>query len=82
MKTVPLTLHLPNTEIRFLEEYTRRHQTSIAELFDRYIKHLQQHEQYAEPMSVDRELARHTGIIPAHIDVAHEYYRSREEKHR
>ncbi len=82
MKTVPLTLHLPNAKMRFLEEYTKRHKTSITELFDSYIKQLQQHERPGEGTAVDLELEEHSGIIPAYVDVEAEYYQSREEKHR
>lgn len=45
METAQLTIKLPKTELIFLERYTQRHRISISELFDAYIRQLQQVEQ-------------------------------------
>lgn len=44
METMPLTVRLPQPEVKFIEDYARRHKLTIAELFDLYIKLLQQAE--------------------------------------
>lgn len=82
METTQLTIQLPKTEVSFLEEYTRRHKISIADLIDTYIKQLQQSENHVSSSGIDAELEQHTGIIPGGIDVEHEYYEHIEGKHR
>ncbi len=44
METMPITVQLPTPEAKFIEDYARRHRLTIAELFDSYIKLLQQAE--------------------------------------
>jgi hypothetical protein len=80
METTQLTIQLPKTEVSFLEEYTRRHKISIADLIDTYIKQLQEAENTVSS-GIDAELEQHTGIIPDDIDVEHEYYEHIEGKH-
>lgn len=82
METTQVTIQLPKSEIRFLEEYTKRHKTTITELFDAYIRQLQQAEDKRALSAIDAELEQHTGIISADIDVNREYYDYLEEKHR
>ena len=82
METKQITLQLPQTEVSFLEEYTRRHKTTIAQLFDSYIRQLQQREENTSFSAVDAELEEHSGIIPSKIDAEREYYEALEEKHR
>ncbi len=74
MKTAQLTVKLPKTEITFLERYAQRHQVSIAELFDTYIKQLHQTEEAEQEVvsqltdsqqqdPVEDFLAKWTGIL-------------------
>lgn len=81
METTRVTLQLPKADMSFLEDYTKRHKTTITQLFDSYVRQLQQTEQHMDSRSVDDELAQHTGIIPADIHVEREYYQALEEKH-
>ena len=82
MKTTQFTIQLPKAEATFLEEYTKRHNITISELIDIYIRQLQQAEKTASRSAVDAELEQHTGVIPDGIDVKREYVNYLEEKHR
>lgn len=82
METTQIILQLPKAEISFLEEYTKRHKTTVTQLFDSYIRQLQQREEKREFSAIDAELEQHSGIIPPHINVEREYYSALEEKHR
>ena len=85
VETVPLTIRLPQPEVRFLENYASRHRFSVAELFSLYIKQLQFVEQMSasslNDAEIEAELAQHAGVIPPEIDVRQEYYDYLEEKH-
>ena len=81
METTQITLQLPQAEIRFLEEYAKRHKTTITQLFDAYIRQLQQREETQEFSAIDAELEQHSGIIPLHVDAKREYYDALTKKH-
>jgi len=78
MNPAKLTIELPASEIVFLEEYAKRHQTTIAELFEQFIKQLRMSENY----SFHPDIQKFAGMVPKDIDARREYYEYLEEKHK
>lgn len=58
METAILTVKLPKADITFLEHYTKQHQLSISELFDDYIRKLQQAESVEEQHATETVKSR------------------------
>jgi len=78
MNLTKLTIQLPASEVVFLEEYAKRHQTTIEELVEQFIKRLRMHENY----SFHPDIQKFAGIVPKDIDARREYYEYLEEKHK
>ncbi len=62
--TTSITLELPAERVRLVEDYARRHGTSFAELVGKYLKMIEQMEDY-QPSPKLREI---TGLIPPGVD--------------
>ena len=77
MATKTITIHIPEEDARFVEEYAQKHGRSVDEVLDTYIKQLQQR----ESGGLHPEVKKMTGILPADIEVEEEYYRHIMEKH-
>ncbi len=78
MNATPLTIHLPEPEVTFLKEYAKRHQVSLAELIDQFVKQLR----VAEKYSYHADIKKFAGLVPKDIDARREYYEHLEEKHK
>jgi hypothetical protein len=78
MDAAPMTIHLPESEVAFLEEYAERHQVTVEELIDQFVKQLRSTEKY----SFHPEMKKFAGIVPKDIDARKEYYEHLEEKHK
>lgn len=70
MRTLPLTVQIPESNRSFLEDYTRRHQISISQLIDNFIEQLRISEGY----TLHPDLKEFSGVLPADIDGEREYY--------
>jgi hypothetical protein len=71
-----LTIQLPEDEANFIEEYTQKHNITISELFDNYIKQLQKIEEY----SYHPDIKSITGIIPNDVSAKKEHHHYVERK--
>ncbi len=63
MSTTRLTVNLPESEINFLKQYAKKNQTTIPQLFNRWIKNLKTQSQ------LHPDIKRFTGIIPEDVDL-------------
>ncbi len=77
MDKTQITIQLPESEVDFLEKYTKRNNITISELIDQYIQQLQISERYSHHPDVKKN----AGIIPNDINAQKEYYNYIEEKH-
>jgi hypothetical protein len=75
MKTMELTVQLPEDEVHFLEAYAKAHAISVAELLARYARRLQQRAPHPDNL-------KFTGTVPADTDVRQEHRQHVENKHR
>ena len=73
-----LTITLPASEVAFLQGFAKRHNTTISNLIDHYIKQLQMLEKYAH----HPEAEKFAGILPSDLDGREVYYEHLEKKHR
>ena len=78
VKTIPLTIRLPQPDVSFLENYANRHQITIAAIIDYFVEQLQVIERY----ELHPDVAQLRGLLPPTIDARQEYYDYIEEKHR
>lgn len=78
MNATALTIQLPQPEIAFLKDYAERHQVTVSEVIDYFVKQLR----VAEKYSFHPDIERFAGMIPKEVDVRKEYYEYLEEKHR
>jgi hypothetical protein len=78
MGTKTVTIEIPEEDARFVEEYAEKHDLSVDDVLDTYIRRLQQR----ESQGLHREVRKMTGILPADINVKEDYYRHITEKHR
>lgn len=78
MNATSLTVHLPESEVTFLEEYAEKHQVTVEELIDQFVKQLR----IAEKYSYHPEIKTFAGIVPKNIDARKEYYEHLEKKHK
>lgn len=76
MKTTALTVQLPEDEAQFLEAYAREHAVSLAELFARYARRLQN-----APRAPHPENLKFTGTVPLEVDARAEHRRHLQDKH-
>jgi hypothetical protein len=78
MNATEVTVQLPREDAEFLETYAKEHATSVAEIFTRYARRLQN----TARRSPHPENVKFTGSVPADVD-AREAYRKRVlDKHR
>jgi len=77
MKTTALTVQLPEDDAQFLETYAREHAVSVAELFARYARRLQNAPRAPHPKNL-----KFTGTVPAEVDAREEHRQHVENKHR
>ena len=77
MKTTALTVQLPEDDAQFLEAYAREHAVSIAELFARYARRLQNAPRAPHPKNL-----KFTGVVPPEVDAREEHRQHLEDKHR
>lgn len=75
MKTMELTVQLPETEAHALETYAQEQSISVDELLARYARRLQHRAPH--PANV-----KFTGTVPANVDARKEYREHIENKHR
>jgi hypothetical protein len=75
--TTSITLELPAERVRLVEDYARRHGTSFAELVGKYLKMIEQMEDY-QPSPRLREI---TGLIPSDADAARLFHDQLKEKY-
>ena len=78
VKTIPLTIQLPQPEVTFLENYASRHRLTVANVIDYFIEQLHTIEHY----ELHPDVAQIRGLLPQAIDARKEYYDYLEEKHR
>lgn len=78
MATTKLTVRLPAKDLEFARQYARRHQLTVAELFDRYLKRLQ--DEVSE--EIHPEVSKISGLIPPDVDAEAEYRDHLLAKHR
>ena len=78
MNTMELTVQLPQAEAHFLEDYARRHATTVADVVARYARRLER----AGRLDPHSENLKFTGAIPAETDVREVYRQHIVEKHR
>lgn len=77
MKTTALTVQLPEDDAQFLEAYAKEHAVSIAELFARYARRLQN-----APRAPHPENLKFTGTVPPDVDAREEHRQHLQDKHR
>ena len=77
MKTTALTVQLPEDDAQFLKNYAKEHAVSLAELFARYARRLQNAPQAPHP-----EDLKFTGTVPAEVDARAEHRQHLHDKHR
>ena len=70
MDTTQLTVHLPESDVTFLEAYAKRRNITISELIDQYIKQLQISEGY----SFHPDIEKNAGVMSSDIDAKRTYY--------
>jgi hypothetical protein len=79
MDTTQLTIQLPQSDVIFLENFTKRHKVTIADLLANFIKQLRAVEiEY----SFHPDIKKFSGIIPKEVDAKTVYYDYLEEKHK
>jgi hypothetical protein len=78
MKATEVTVQLPRAEAEFLETYAKEHATSVAEIFTRYAKRLQN----ATRRVPHPDNVKFSGSIPADVDVLADYRNHIGDKHR
>jgi len=78
MKATEVTVQLPREEVEFLETYAKEHATSVAEIFARYAKRLQN----ATRREPHPENVKFSGSVPAEVDVREDYRKHVVHKHR
>lgn len=69
MATAKLTVRLPREEIEFAKQYAQEHRVTVAELFDRYLRRLQE----ASGAAIHPEVEKISGIIPPDADAREAY---------
>ena len=78
MKATELTVQLPREEADFLEAYAREHATSVAELFARYVRRLQNAKRPApHPANL-----KFTAAVPPETDAREDHRQHIIHKHR
>lgn len=75
MKTMELTVRLPEDDAHILEAYAKEHAISLAELLARYARRLQQRPAHPDNL-------KFTGTVPADVDARQEHRQHIEHKHR
>ncbi len=78
MTTAPLTVNLPKNEIDFLKNYAQKHNLSISQLIDRWVKSLKE----KPNIPIHPDIEKLTGIIPSDLDYRAVYYDGMMEKHK
>jgi len=78
MATAKLTVRLPREEIEFAKQYAQEHRVTVAELFDRYLRRLQE----ASGAAIHPEVEKISGIIPPDVDARAAYLDHLARKHR
>lgn len=77
MKTTALTVQLPEDDAQFLEAYAKEHAVSVAELFARYARRLQNAPRAPHPKNL-----KFTGAVPPDVDAREEHRQHLQDKHR
>ena len=77
MKTTALTVQLPEDDAQFLEAYAKEHAVSVAELFARYARRLQNAPRAPHPKNL-----KFTGTVPPDVDAREEHHQHLQDKHR
>ena len=78
MNTMELTVQLPQAEAHFLEDYARRHATTVADVVARYARRLER----AGTLEPHPENLKFTGVVPTQTDVREDYRQHIVDKHR
>jgi hypothetical protein len=76
MKTTALTVQLPEDDAHFLEAYAKEHAVSLAELFGRYARRLQNSPRAPHPQNL-----KFTGTVPPDVDAREEHRQHLHGKH-
>ncbi len=78
MATAKLTVRLPKEEIEFAKQYAQEHQVTVADLFDRYLRRLQD----ASGSTIHPEVEKISGLVPSDVDAKELYSEHLARKHR
>ena len=78
MATAKLTVRLPKEEIEFAKQYAQEHRVTVAELFDRYLRRLQD----ASGAAIHPAVEKISGLVPADVDAREVYLEHLVSKHR
>jgi hypothetical protein len=78
MATAKLTVRLPREEIELAKQYAQEHRVTVAELFDRYLRRLQE----ASGATIHPEVERISGLVPPDVDAKELYLDHLARKHR
>lgn len=74
MKTMELTVQLPEDDAHFLESYAKEQAISVAELLARYARRLQRRAPHPDNLKFN-------GTVPTDIDARKEHRQHIENKH-
>jgi hypothetical protein len=78
MDATEVTVQIPREDAEFLETYAKEHATSVAEIFSRYVRRLQNTARRAP----HAENVKFTGSVPADVDASEAYRKHVVDKHR
>lgn len=78
MATAKLTVRLPKEEIEFAKQYAQEHRVTVAELFDRYLRRLQD----TSGATIHPEVEKISGLVPSDVDAKELYLEHLAIKHR